>query len=95
MGRRLTKIGVENTEENRRRYRQILFTSGTEFADCISGIILQEETLYQNSDDGRPFVKLLQEQNILPGVNVDRGMVPLAGTFNECTTQGNKARFNN
>ena len=54
----------------------------------ISGVILFHETLYQNADDGTPFVKLLQERNILPGIKVDKGVVPLFGTKDECTTQG-------
>ena len=49
--------------------------------------ILFEETLYQNSTDGTPFVKILQDKNIIPGIKVDKGVVPLSGTEGETTTQ--------
>jgi len=88
MGKRLAGIGVENTEENRRHYRQLLFTSGADMANSISGVILFEETLYQKADDGTPFVKILRDHGIIPGIKVDKGVVPLAGTINETTTQG-------
>jgi fructose-bisphosphate aldolase class I len=88
MGKRLQSIGVENTEEHRRQYRQLLFTSDKVVGENISGAILFHETLYQKADDGRPFVELLKERNILPGIKVDKGVVPLAGSINECTTQG-------
>lgn len=54
----------------------------------VSGVILFHETLYQKADDGTPFVNLLKERNILPGIKVDKGVVPLFGTNDECTTQG-------
>ena len=88
MGKRLAGIGVENTEENRRSYRQLLFTSGAEMANSISGVILFHETLYQKADDGTPFVDILREQGIIPGIDVDKGFVPLVGTIGEVTTQG-------
>jgi len=88
MGKRLTQINVENVEENRRQYRQLLFTSGKEMANNISGVILFHETLYQKADDGTPFVKILQDNGIIPGIKVDKGVVPLAGSDGECTTQG-------
>lgn len=88
MGKRLEKIGVENTEENRRQYRQLLFTTGKALGNNISGVILFHETLYQKADDGTPFVKLLTDNGIIPGIKVDKGMVPLAGSEGENTTQG-------
>ena len=88
MGKRLANIGVENTEENRRKYRQLLFTSGAGMANHISGVILFHETLYQKADDGTPFVKILKDNGIIPGIKVDKGVVPLAGTISEGTTQG-------
>jgi fructose-bisphosphate aldolase class I len=88
MDKRLNSLGVENTEENRRQYRQILFTADPKMNEHISGVILFHETLYQKTDDGTPFVKLLQSQGIVPGIKVDKGVVPLAGTIGECTTQG-------
>lgn len=88
MGKRLQGIGVENTEENRRQYRQVLFTSDKTLGNNISGVILFHETLYQKDDSGKPFVQSLQEMGIIPGIKVDKGIVPLAGSFDECTTQG-------
>lgn len=88
MGKRLTSINVENTEEHRRLYRQLLFTAGKELATHVSGVILYHETLYQKADDGTPFVKLLKDNGIIPGIKVDTGTVNLAGTDGEVTTQG-------
>lgn len=88
MGKRLSQINVENVEENRRLYRQLLFTSGKALSDNISGVILFHETFYQKADDGTPFIKILQDNNIIPGIKVDKGVVPLGGTDGECTTQG-------
>ena len=88
MGKRLANIGVENVEENRRQYRQLLFSSGAEMAKNISGVILFHETLYQKTDGGKPFVDILKENGIIPGIKVDKGVVPLAGTDGEVTTQG-------
>ena len=89
MGKRLGPINVENTEENRRRYRELLFTSEDCVAQNISGVIMFHETFYQKTKDGTPFVKVLQSKGIIPGIKVDKGVVPLAGTDDECTTQGN------
>jgi len=88
IGKRFEKISVPNEEENRRQYRQLLFATDASVADSISGVILYEETLYQKADDGTPFVKLLQDKGILPGIKVDKGTVDLAGTDGETTTQG-------
>lgn len=72
----------------RRQYRELLFTTDKVVAANISGVILFHETLYQKTEDGKPFVDILKEKGIIPGIKVDKGVVPLAGTFNECTTQG-------
>lgn len=88
MGKRLAQISVENVEENRRQYRQLLFTAGKELSNNVSGVILFHETFYQKADDGTPFVKMLQDKGIIPGIKVDKGVVPLAGSDGECTTQG-------
>ncbi|XP_043462225.1 fructose-bisphosphate aldolase isoform X2 [Leptopilina heterotoma] len=89
IGKRLKDINVENNEENRKAYRQLLFTTAKDvISQHISGVILFHETLYQNAEDGTPFVKLLQERNILPGIKVDKGVVPLFGSLDETTTQG-------
>jgi len=80
---------VENTEDNRRRYRQLLFTTDKEISSYISGVILYHETLYQKSDDGTPLVKLIQDLGIIPGIKVDTGCVNLMGAEDgESTTQG-------
>jgi fructose-bisphosphate aldolase class I len=87
IGNRFKNINVENTEENRRDYRELLFTSeGIE--NYISGIILYEETLYQKGNDGVLFVDLLKKKGIIPGIKVDKGTVVLGGTNNETATQG-------
>ncbi|XP_015593163.1 fructose-bisphosphate aldolase [Cephus cinctus] len=89
IGKRLQSINCENTEDNRRAYRQLLFTTDKDvISQHISGVILYHETLYQKADDGTPFVELLRQRNIIPGIKVDLGVVPLFGTDDECTTQG-------
>ncbi|KAL4713632.1 hypothetical protein ACJJTC_002979 [Scirpophaga incertulas] len=88
MGKRLQDIGVENTEDNRRKYRQLLFTTDPAISENISGVILFHETLYQKADDGTPLVSLLEKRGIIPGIKVDKGVVPLFGSEDECTTQG-------
>lgn len=87
IGQRFSKIEVENTEDNRRKYRELLFTTdGIE--SSVSGVIMFEETLFQNSADGRPFVDILKAKGIIPGIKVDKGIKPLTGTNGECVTQG-------
>ncbi|XP_071698655.1 fructose-bisphosphate aldolase 6, cytosolic-like [Rutidosis leptorrhynchoides] len=87
IGKRLASINVENVESNRRALRELLFcTPGA--MDCLSGIILFEETLYQKTAAGKPFVDVMKEANVLPGIKVDKGTVELAGTNGETTTQG-------
>lgn len=88
MGKRLANIGVENSEENRRIYRQLLFTSDKDMESYISGVILFHETLFQKADDGTNFVTLLQNRGIIPGIKVDKGVINLMGTEEETTTQG-------
>ena len=85
--KRFDTIGVESTEENRRAYRDLLFTTpGAE--DFISGVILFDETLRQNSADGTPFPELLASKGIIPGIKVDAGAKPLAGAEGETVTEG-------
>ena len=85
--KRLDSIGVESTEQTRQTYRNLLFT--TEGAqDYISGVILFEETLFQKADDGTPFPKLLADQGVIPGIKVDKGAKPLAGSPDEKVTEG-------
>ena len=77
-GKRLAGIGVENTEENRQAYRGMLFTTPG-IGEFISGAILFEETLFQNHADGESMVEKLNQQGIIPGIKVDKGLKPLAG----------------
>ncbi|KAK3421019.1 hypothetical protein EUGRSUZ_G01726 [Eucalyptus grandis] len=86
-GKRLASIGLENTEANRQAYRTLLVTVPG-LGEYISGAILFEETLYQSTVDGRKMVDVLVEQNIVPGIKVDKGLVPLAGSNNESWCQG-------
>ena len=81
IGKRFAGIGVENTEENRRLYRQLLFTADKSLGNCLGGVILYEETLYQKDDNGKPFVELLKEMGVNPGIKVDKGVVPLSGIY--------------
>src|SRR6184192_4946479 len=85
--KRFDAIGVESTEENRRAYRDLLFTtSGVE--EFISGVILFDETIRQASADGTPFPKLLESRGIIPGIKVDKGAKPLANAPGETITEG-------
>nr|XP_014351615.1 PREDICTED: fructose-bisphosphate aldolase A isoform X2 [Latimeria chalumnae] len=88
MTKRMSQIGVENTEENRRFYRQILFSADERVKGCIGGVIFFHETLYQKTDDGTIFSKFIKDKGIVVGIKVDKGIVPLAGTDGESTTQG-------
>uniref|UniRef100_A0A0X3PH87 Fructose-bisphosphate aldolase n=2 Tax=Schistocephalus solidus TaxID=70667 RepID=A0A0X3PH87_SCHSO len=88
IGKRFKSINLENTEENRRLYRQLLFSTDPCLAKHISGVILFHDTVYQKTEDGTPLIKLLQDRGIIPGIKVDKGVVPLAGTWDEGTTQG-------
>ncbi|MGE3535938.1 MAG: class I fructose-bisphosphate aldolase [Candidatus Tectimicrobiota bacterium] len=85
--RRLDSINVPSTEENRRAYRELLFTTpGVE--EFISGIILYDETLRQKAQDGALFPELLTRRGIIPGIKVDKGTVGLPGFPGETITEG-------
>ena len=87
MGKRFAAISVDNTEPNRRAYRDLLFTApGIE--QHISGVILFDETIRQKSADGKPFAQVLKERGIIPGIKVDKGTAPIPGTNDESFTQG-------
>merc|ERR1719502_2250404 len=78
VGARLEANGMENTEENRCKWRNLLFTTeGIE--KYISGVILFEETLFQDDPNGKPFVEVMKAKNIIPGIKVDTGLKPLIG----------------
>ena len=85
--KRLDSIGVESTEDTRRAYRELLFTTeGAE--EYISGVILYDETIRQSAADGTPFPKLLESKGIIPGIKVDQGAKPLALAEGETITEG-------
>jgi fructose-bisphosphate aldolase class I len=85
--KRFDSIGVESSEETRRAYRDMLFTTDGA-ADYISGVILYDETIRQSASDGTPFPKLLADQGIIPGIKVDTGAKPLAKAPGETVTEG-------
>jgi fructose-bisphosphate aldolase class I len=85
--KRFDAIGVQSTEENRRAYRDLLFTTGGA-GDYISGVILFDETIRQSAADGTPFPKVLEQQGIIPGIKVDKGAKPLALAGVETVTEG-------
>src|SRR5881398_538467 len=85
--KRFDSIGVESTEDNRRAYRELLFTTeGAE--EYISGVILFDETIRQSSADGTPFPTVLENRGIIPGIKVDKGAKPLALADGETVTEG-------
>ncbi len=86
-GKRFDSIGVESTETNRRDYREMLFrASGMQ--DNIGGVILFDETIRQNAEDGTSLVELIKHQGALPGIKVDKGLAPLESSPEETVTQG-------
>src|SRR5437763_3272940 len=85
--KRFDSIQLESTEDNRRAYRELLFTTpGVE--EYISGVILYDETIRQSASDGTPFPKLLADRGIIPGIKVDLGAKPLALAEGETVTEG-------
>ncbi len=85
--KRFDAIDVESTEENRRAYRDLLFTTEGA-ADHVSGVILYDETIRQAAADGTPFPKLLADQGVIPGIKVDKGAKDLAHAPGEKITEG-------
>ncbi len=86
--KRFDAIGVENTEDNRRDYRELMFRTRPAMTDHISGVILFEETLYQNAADGTPLVELITAAGAVPGIKVDKGAKLLPGFPGETVTEG-------
>lgn len=85
--KRFDNIGVESTEETRRDYRELLFrTEGV--AKYISGVIMYDETIRQRAVDGTPLIEVIENQGMIPGVKVDMGGKPLAGSPSEQVTEG-------
>src|SRR5438552_17330514 len=85
--KRFDSIGVESTEDNRRAYRELLFTTDGA-AEHISGVILFDETIRQSASDGTPFPEVLSRQGVVPGIKVDTGAKPLANAPDELITEG-------
>ena len=86
--KRFDTIGLESTEENRRDWREMLFRTEDAMRDHISGVILFEETLFQDGADGTPLVQLIERSGSVPGIKVDKGAKPLAGSPGETVTEG-------
>ncbi len=85
--KRFDAIGVENTEENRRDYRELMFRAKDAKA-YVSGVILFEETLFQDARDGKPLVDIITAAGSIPGIKVDKGASKMAGFPNETVTKG-------
>lgn len=87
IGKKLAKVGLESTELMRRSYREMLFTSPG-IGTFISGVIMYDETIRQSDASGTPFVQLMQNEGILPGIKVDTGTKDMDGSPNEKLTTG-------
>ena len=88
IAKRFAVIGLPVTFETRRDYREMLFRSREAMQHYITGAILTEETLTQNAADGTPFVAILAESDVMPGIKVDRGAFAMPGTRGEKITEG-------
>jgi fructose-bisphosphate aldolase class I len=86
--KRFDAIGVENTENNRRDYREMMFRTTEAMSKYVSGVILYDETIRQNAQDGTPLVKLITGAGALPGIKVDAGAKPLPFCPGETVTEG-------
>ena len=85
--KRFDAIGVDNTEDNRRDYRELMFRA-MDAMSHVSGVILYDETLWQNAADGTPLVDLITAAGSIPGIKVDEGVQPLPGFEGETVTVG-------
>jgi fructose-bisphosphate aldolase, class I len=86
--KRFDAIGVESTEETRRDYREMLLRSQEAMSKYISGVILYDETIWQNAKDGTPLVKLIEQSGAIPGIKVDEGTQALPNCPGELITAG-------
>jgi len=86
--KRFDAIGVENTEDNRRDYREMMFRTSEAMSKYVSGVILFDETLRQKAKDGTPLAKIIQQAGALPGIKVDKGAKPLPFCPGETVTEG-------
>ena len=85
--KRFAKLGIPQTEEARRSYRELIVTTPG-LGEFISGVILYDETIRQPKKDGTPFVKIITEAGIIPGIKVDTGAKDMAGHPGEKITEG-------
>jgi fructose-bisphosphate aldolase class I len=86
--KRFDAIQVENTEDNRRDYREMMFRTTKTMQEHISGVILFDETIRQKAKDGTPLTKVIEAAGSIPGIKVDAGAKPLAGSTGETITEG-------
>jgi fructose-bisphosphate aldolase class I len=86
--KRFDAINVVSTEDSRRDYREMLFRSSEAMSRYISGVILYDETIWQNAADGTPLVKLIEQTGAIPGIKVDEGTQPLPNCPGELVTVG-------
>ncbi len=87
IAKRLASVNVENTEENRRNYREMLLTT-PDLGEYISGAILYDETIKQDASNGQKLVDIMLEAGVMPGIKVDTGAHPMAGFEGELITEG-------
>src|SRR6187431_761854 len=86
--KRFDAIKVESTEDNRRDYREMLFRSTEAMSKYVSGVILYDETIWQDARDGTPLVRLIEQSGAIPGIKVDEGTQALPGCPGELITAG-------
>jgi fructose-bisphosphate aldolase class I len=86
--KRFDAIGTENTEDNRRDYRELMFRTNEAMSKYISGVILYDETIWQKAKDGTPLVEIIRKAGVIPGIKVDEGTKPLPNCPGELVTIG-------
>jgi len=86
--KRFDAIGTENTEDNRRDYREMMFRTAEAMKNHISGVILYDETIWQKAKDGTPLVEIIKKTGAIPGIKVDEGTKPLPFCPGEVVTTG-------
>jgi fructose-bisphosphate aldolase class I len=86
--KRFDDINVVSTEETRRDYREMLFRSSEAMSQYVSGVILYDETIWQNAKDGTPLIKIIEQSGAIPGIKVDEGTQALANCPGELVTVG-------
>src|SRR5271170_4241707 len=86
--KRFDAIDVASTEENRRDYREMLFRSSEAMTKYISGVILYDETIWQNARDGTPLIRIIEQAGAVPGIKVDEGTQALPNCPGELITVG-------